>query len=95
LPVAFCALQTPWLAGTRAWTWQRLTSQGWSQAAQSLGLALLDSIAALLHLPAALRITLPLAGLPGSGALLQLQQHELDVHQAALSSNEAPVSHNC
>lgn len=91
-PVPALFLQTPWLTGTRKWGWQRLSSQGWIQALQSLGLALLDSLAALLRLPAKLRVTMPLAGLPGSSALLQLQQHELDAHHAALSSSEAPVS---
>jgi hypothetical protein len=85
-------LQTPWLGGTRAWAWQRLTAYGWLQAAKSLSLAVLDTLAALLHLPPGLRIEVPLSGLPGSTALLQLQQQELDVHRAALTSSEAPVS---
>lgn len=76
--------QTPLLGGGRAHAWRLLTRGGWLGAARGLTTATADAAAALLGLPPLAEVRL--AGPPGSGALLELGEHELQAHAAAVGA---------
>ncbi|KAF8059690.1 hypothetical protein HT031_005098 [Scenedesmus sp. PABB004] len=77
------AAQAPWLGGTRAAAWRRLAGLGWARASRALGAALLDQVFAAPGLPAPAWLSVPVAGAPGSGALLELGPDELALQRAA------------
>ncbi|GBF92825.1 hypothetical protein Rsub_05444 [Raphidocelis subcapitata] len=81
--VSMLALLTPWLGGSRDSLWARLRAAGPVPAARALAAAAADAAAAALRLPPV--ATVPLAGPPGSWALLELGPEALAAHAAALS----------
>jgi hypothetical protein len=85
------SVQSPWVPSTSYFAWEQLKARGRVAAAFTLALAGADALAAALGLPPL--ATVPLAGPPGSKALLQLPPDELGAHQAALSWGEQAPLH--